>query len=167
MFFNLSSKFRTFINLNRLVVVVMQSLSSVPLFATPCTAACQASLSITKFWSSLKLISNESVMPFNYLILCSPLLLSPSVFPGMSVFSNQSVLHSSWLCRISIISNNTYQSISFSISPSNEYSGLTSFRMDGLILLAVQGTFKSLQHHSSKASILPHSAFFIVQLSHP
>ena len=153
MFFNLSSKFRTFINLNRLVVVVMQSLSSVPLFATPCTAACQASLSITKFRSLLKLISNESVMPSNYLILCSPLLLPPSVFPGMSVFSNQSVLHSSWP---------KYQSISFSISPSNEYSGLTSFRMDGLILLVVQGTFKSLQHHSSKASILQCSDFFIV-----
>ena len=140
-----------------LAVQWLRSLSSVPLFATPWTAACQASLSITNFRSSLKLISNESVMPSNYLILCSPLLLPPSVFPGMSVFSNQSVLHSSWP---------KYWSISFSISPSNEYSGLTSFRMDGLILLAVQGTFKSLQHHSSKASILPHSAFFIAQLSH-
>ena len=128
------------------------------LFATPWIAARQASLSITNFRSSLKLISNESVMPSNYLILCSPLLLPPSVFPGMSVFSNQSVLHSSWP---------KYWSISFSISPSNEYSGLTSSRMDGLILLAVQGTFKSLQHHSSKASILRCSALFIVQLSHP
>ena len=125
----------------------------------PMTAACQASLSITKSWSLLKLISIESMMPFNHLILCRPLLLLPSIFPGIRVFSSESVLCIRWP---------KYWSFSFSISPSNEYSGLISFRIDWLDLLAVQGTLKSLlQHHSSKASILWCSAFFIVQLSHP
>ena len=136
----------------------VQSLSHVWLFATPWTAAHQASLSITISWSLLKLISIESVMPSNQLILCCPLLLLPSIFPSSRVFSNESVLRIRWP---------KYWSYSFSISPSNEYSELIYFRMDWLDLLAVQGTLKSLlQHHSSKASILWHSAFFIVQLSH-
>ena len=123
------------------------------------TAACQASLSISNSWSLLKLMSIESVMPSNHLILCRPLLLLPSIFTSIRVFSNESVLHIRWP---------KYWSFSFGISPSNEYSGLISFRMDWLGLLAVHGTLKSLlQHHSSKASILWHSAFFIVQLSHP
>ena len=125
------------------------------------TAARQASLSITNSQSLLKLMSIELVMPSNHLIhLCRPLLLLPSVFPSLRVFSNESVLHIWW---------SKYWSISFSISPSNEYSGLISFRMNWLdLLLAVQGTLKSLlQHHSSKASILKSSPFFIVQLSHP
>ena len=135
------------------------SLSHVWLFITPWTAAHQASLSITKSWSLLKVVSIESVMPSNHLILCRPLLLLPSIFPSIRVFSNQSVLHIRWP---------KYWSFSFSISPSNEYSGLVSFRMDWFDLLAVQETLKSLlQHHSSKASILQLSAFFIVQLSHP
>ena len=126
---------------------------------TPWTAARQASLSITNSQSLLKLMSIESVMPSNHLILCYPLLLPPSIFPSIRVFSNESVLHIRW---------QNYWSFSFSISPSNEYSGLISFRMDWFDLLAVQGTLKSLfQHHSSKASILQLSAFFIVQLSHP
>ena len=125
---------------------------------TPWTVACQASLSFTISWSLLKLMSTESVMPSNHLILSCHLLLLPSVFPSIRVFSNESVLHIRWP---------NYWSFSFSISPSNEYSGLISFRMDWLDLLAVQGTLKSLlQHHSSKALILRHSAFFIVQLSH-
>ena len=127
--------------------------------ATPWTAAGQASLSITNSQSLLKLMSTESVMPSSHLILCHPLLLPPSVFLSIRVFSNESALHIRW---------RKYWSFSFSISPSNEYSGLISFRMDRLHLLAVQGTLKSLlQHHSSKASIPLHSAFFIVQLSHP
>ena len=138
---------------------VIQSLSHVQLFATPRTAAHQASLSITNSRSLLKLMSIESVMPSNHLILSHPLLL-PSIFPSIRVFSNESLLHNRWP---------KYWSFSFSISPSNEYSGLSSFRIDcslGLDLLAVQGTLKSLlQHHSSKASILWHSAFFIVQLT--
>ena len=125
---------------------------------TPWTAACQASLSITNSQSLLKLTSTESVMPSNHLILCRPLLLLPSIFPSIRVFSNESVLHIRWP---------KYWSFSFSISTSSEYSGLISFRMDWLDLLAVQGTLKSLQHHSSKASILQRSAFFRVQLSHP
>ena len=134
-------------------------LSRVRLFATPWTAASQASLSITNSWSLLKLISIESVMPSNHLILYCPLLLLPSIFPSIRVFSNESVLHIRWP---------KYWSFSFSISPCNEYSGLISFRMDWLDLLAVQGTLKSLlQHHSSKASIFQHSAFFMVELSHP
>ena len=121
------------------------------------TAARQASLSITNSRSLLKLMSTESVMPSSHLILCRPLLLPPSIFPSIRVFSNESVLQIRWP---------EYWSFSFSISPSNEYSGLISFRMDWLDLLAVQGTLKSLlQHHSSKASILPCSAFFIVQLT--
>ena len=136
----------------------VQSLSCVQLFATPWTAACQASLSITNSQSLLKLISIESVMLSSHLILCRPLLLSPSIFPSIRIFSNESVLCIRWP---------QYWSFSFSISPSNKYSGLISFRMDWLDLLAFQGTLKSLpQHHSSKASILQCSAFFIVQLSH-
>ena len=135
----------------------VQSLSHVQLFATPWTAARQASLSITNSWSFLKLMSIESVMPSNRLIFCHPLLL-PSIFPSIRVFSNESALCIRWP---------KYWSFSFCISPSNEYSGLISFRMDWLDLLSVQGTLKSLlQHHSSKASILQRSAFFIVQLSH-
>ena len=126
---------------------------------TPWTAACQASLSITNFHSLIKLMSIESVMPSNCLILCHPLLLPPSIFSSIRVFSNESVLRIRWP---------KYWSFSFSISPSNEYSGLISFRMHWFVLLEVQGTLKSLlQHHSSKASILRRSAFFIVQLSHP
>ena len=143
----------------RILFTVAQSLSHVWLFATPWTAASQASLSITNSQSLLKLMSIESVTPSNHLILCHPLLLLPSIFPSIRVFSNKSVLH---------IKGPKYWSFSFSISPSNEYSGLISFRMDWLDLLAVQGTLKSLlQYHSSKASILRCSAFFIVQLSHP
>ena len=137
----------------------VQSLSRVQLFAIPWTAACQASLSITNSWSLLKLLSIESVMPFNHLILCCPLLVLPSIFPSTRVFSSESVLHIRWP---------RYWSFSFSISPSNEYSGLISFRIDCLNLLAVQDSLKSLlQHHSSEASIFYHSAFFMVQLSHP
>ena len=135
------------------------SLSRVWLFETLWTTACQASLSVTNSQSLLKLISIESVMPSNYLILCGPVLLLPLIFPSIRVFSNESVLHVRWP---------EYWSFSFGISSSNEYSGLISFRMNWLDLLAVQGTLKSLlQHHSSKASILWRSAFFIVQLSHP
>ena len=126
---------------------------------TPWTAACQASLSISNSQSLLKLMSIESVMPSNHLILCRPLLLQLSIFPSIRVFSNESVLRIRWP---------KYWSFSLNISPSSEYSGLISFRMDWLDLLDVQGTLKSLlQHHSSKASILQRSAFFIVQLSHP
>ena len=137
----------------------VQLLSHVQLFATPCTAARQASLSITNSQSLRKLTSIESVMPSNHLILCCPLLLSPWIFPGIRVFTNDSILCIRWP---------KYWSFSFSISPSNEYSRWISSRMDWMDLLAVQGTLKSLlQHHSSKASILRQSAFFIVQLSHP
>ena len=126
---------------------------------TPWTAARQAILSITNSWSLPKLMSIELVMPFNYLILCCPLLLLPSIFPSIRVFSNESVLCIRWP---------KYWSFSFNISPSNEYSGLIYFRLDWLDLCAVQGTLRSfLQHHSSKAAILQHSAFFIVPLSHP
>ena len=126
---------------------------------TPWMAACQASLFITNSRSLLKLMSMESVMPSNHLILCNPLLLLPSIFSSIRVFSNESVLHIGWP---------KYWSFSFSISPSKEYSGLISFRIDWLDLLSVQGTLISLlQHHSSKASILLRSAFFIVQFSHP
>ena len=136
----------------------VQSLSRVWLFVTPQTAVCQASLSITNSWSLLKLMSIESVMPSNHLILCCLLLLLSSIFLSISFFSNKSVLHIRWP---------KYWGFSFSISPSNEYSGLISFRIDQLDLLAVQGTLKSLlQHHSSKASILWCPAFFTVQLSH-
>ena len=126
---------------------------------TPWIAACHTSLSITNSLSLLKLMSIESVMPSNYLILCRPLLLLPSIFPSIRVFSNESILHIRWP---------KYWSFSFSISPSNEYSGMISFRMDWLDLLEGQGTLQSLlQYHSSKASVRRHSAFFIVQLSHP
>ena len=137
----------------------VQSLSRVQLFATPRTAASQASLSITNSQSLLRFMSIKSVMPSRHLILCYRLLRLPSIFPSIRVFSKESVLRISWP---------KYWSFSFSISPSNDYSGLISFRMEWLDLLAVQGTLKSLfQHHSSKASILWCSAFFIVQLSHP
>ena len=140
-----------------LILVVVQSSSCVQLFATSWTEARQASLSFTISQSLLKLMSIESMMPSNHLILCCPLLLLPSIYPSIRVFSNESFLCIRWP---------KYWSFSFSINPSNEYSGLISFRMDWLDLLAVQGTFKSLlQHHSSKASILQRSAFFIVQLS--
>ena len=136
----------------------VQLLSCVQLFLTPWTAARQGSLSITNSQSLLKLMSIELVMPSNHLILCRPLLLLPSVFPRIRVFSSESAFRIRWP---------KYGSFSFSISPSNEHPGLISFRMDWLDLLAVQGTLKSLlQHHSSKASILWPSAFFIVQLSH-
>ena len=127
--------------------------------ATPWTTARQASLSITNSWSSLKLMSIESVMPSSHRILCHPLLLLPPIPPSIRVFSNESALHIRWP---------KYWSFSFSISPSKEHPGLISFRMDWLDLLSVQGTLKSLlQHHSSKASILWPSAFFMVQLSYP
>ena len=132
----------------------VQSLSHVQFFATPWTTVLQASLSITNTWSLLKLMSTELVMPSNHLILCHPLLLMASIFPSIRVFSNESVLCIKWP---------NYWSFSF-----NEYLGLISFRIDWFDVLAVQGTLKSpLQHHSSKASILRHSAFFMVQLSHP
>ena len=137
----------------------VQSLSHVRLFATPWTTAHQASLSITNSLSLLKLMSIELVMTSNHLILCHPLLLLPSIFPSIRVFSNESVLCIRWP---------KYWSFSFSISPSNEYSGLISFRIDSLDPLAVQETLKSLLRHcSSKASILWASVFFMVQLSHP
>ena len=137
----------------------VQSLSHVRFFATPYIAARQASLSITNSWSSPKLMSTKSVMPSSHLILCHPLLLLPPIPPSIRVFSNESTLRMRWP---------KYWSFSFSISPSKEYPGLISFGMDWLYLLAVQGTLKSLlQHHSSKASILWHSAFFTVKLSHP
>ena len=137
----------------------VQSLSHVWFFVTPRTSGHQASLSITNSWSLLKLICIESVMPYNHPIHCHLLLIQPSIFPSIRVFSNESVLHFRWP---------KYWSFSFSISPSNEHPGLISFRMDWLDLLAIQGTLKSLlQHHSSKASILRCSAFFTVQLSHP
>ena len=137
----------------------VQLLSCIRLFATPWPAVRQASLSISNSWSLLKFMSIQSVMPSNHLILCCPLLLLPSIFPSIRIFSSESVLPIRW--------PNDW-SFSFSINPSNEYSGLISFRMDWLDLLAVQGTLKSLlQHHSSKASILLRSVFFTVQLSHP
>ena len=161
-----SVKFEVQIHKNDLVQVgpkwcisSVQSLSCVQLFVTPWTAARQASLSITNSQSLLKLMSIELGMPSNHLTLCRPLLLPPSVFPSIRVFSSESVLHIRWP---------KYWSFSFSISPSNEYSGLISFRVDWLDLPSVQGTLKSLlQHHSSKSLILWRSAFFIVQLSHP
>ena len=137
----------------------VQSLSRVRLFATPWTAARQTSLSIINSRSLPKLMSIESVMPYSHLILCCPLLLPPSIFPSIMVFSSESTLHMRWP---------KYWSFSFCISPSSEYSGLISFRTNRFELLAVQGTLKSLfQYHSSKTSVLWGSAFFIVQLSHP
>ena len=133
-------------------IVVVQSLSCVQLFTTPWAAACQASLSITNSWSLLRFMPIESIMPSNHLILCRPLLLLPSIFPIFRVFSNKSVLCIRWP---------KYWSFSLSLSPSNEYSGLISFRIDWFDLLAVQGTLKSVLQHS-KTLILPHSAFLIV-----
>ena len=145
------------IRFNPLQFSSIQSLSRVRLFATPWITARQASLSITNSWSSLKLMSIESVMPSIHLILCRPLLLLSPIPPSIRVFSNESTLHMRWP---------KYQSFSFSISPSNEHPGLISFTMDCLALLAIQRTLKSLlQHHSSKASILWRSAFFTVQLT--
>ena len=139
------------------ISLVVQLLSQVRLFATPWTAAHQASLSFCISQSSLKPMSIELMMPSNHLILCRPRLLLLSIFPSIRVFSSELVLHITWP-----------KDWSFSISPSSEYSGLISFRVDRFNLLAVQGTLKSLlQHHRSKASILCHSAFFMVQLSHP
>ena len=140
------------------IISSVQLLSRVRLFATPWTAACKASLPITSFQSLLKLMSIELVMPSNHLILCHPLLLLPSIFPSIRVFSNESLLLIRWP---------KYWSFSFSISPSNEYSGLISFRIDWFDLLAVQGTLKTLlQHQSLTASVLWCSAFFMVQLCH-
>ena len=137
----------------------VRSLSHVQFVVTPWTIARQASLSITNSRSLLRLMPIDSVMPSNHLILCRPLLILPSIFPSIRVFSNESALHIRWP---------KFWSFSFNISPSNEHLGLISFRMNWLDLLAVQGTLKSLfQHHSSKATILWHSAFFIVHLSHP
>ena len=141
-----------------LAFAVVYLLSRVRLFATPWTGACQASLSITNSWSLLKCMSSQSVMPSNHVILCYPLPLLPSFFPSIRVFSRESALPIKWP---------KYWSFSFSISLSNEYSGLISFRIDWLGLLAVQGTLKHLQHHSSKASILRFSALFMIQLLHP
>ena len=161
-FFQPYSSFSTFLWLFRVFFQISSSvklLSPVWLFVTPCTTAHQTSLSIMKSKSLLKLMSIESVMPSNHLILCRPLLLLPSIFPGSSVFSNESALR---------IMRPKYWSFSFNISPFNEHRGLISFRMDWLDPLAVQGTLKSLlQHHRSKASILQHSAFFTAQLSNP
>ena len=141
------------------LVVAAWSLICIQLFVVSWTAAHHASLSFTISWSLLKVMSIKLVVPSNHLILCHPLLLLPSIFPSIRVFSKESVLCIRWP---------KYWSFHFSISPSNEYSGLISFRMDWLVLLAVQGTLKSLlQHHSSKASILQRSAFLMVQLSHP
>ena len=141
------------------LMLLLSRFSHVRLFATPWTAARQASLSITNSGSSLKLTSIKSVMPSSHLILCRPLLLLPPIPPSTRVFSNESTLHMRWP---------KYWSFSFSISPSKEHPELISFRMDWLDLLAVQGTLKSLlQHYSSKASILQRSAFFTVRLSHP
>ena len=138
---------------------VVQLLSCVQVFATPCTAACQAPLSFTFSWSLLKFTSVETVMPSNHLILCRPLLLLPSVFPCIRAFSSESALPISW---------SKYWSFSFSIHPASEYSGLISFSIDWFDLLAIQGTLKNLlHHHNLKASVLQHSAFFIDQLSRP
>ena len=145
-------------NLEVVVVVFLQSLSNVPFFAAPLTVASQFSLSRNISWSLLKLMSFESVMPSNHLILCPPLLLLLSIFPSIRVFSNETALHIRWP---------KHWSFSFGLSPSNEYSGLISFRMDWFDLLAVQGALKSLLQHSvQKHQFFSCSAFFIVQLSH-
>ena len=155
----LPSKPKIYMPLQNIAISSDQLLNCVWFFATPWTAALQASLTITNSQNLLKLMSIELVIPSNNLILCHPLLLLPSIFPNIRVFSRESVLRIRWP---------KYYSFSFSISPSNEYSGLISFRTDWFDLLAVQGTLKSLlQHHSSKASILWHSALFMIQLSHP
>ena len=155
------SPFRPIIHEKGIQFSSVQSISHVWLFATPLSAVCQASLSVTHSQSLLKLMSMESMMPSNHLILCHPLLLLPSIFPSIRVFPSESALHIRWPKYWSF-------SFSFSFSPSNEYSGLIFFRMDWFDLLAVQGTLKSLlQQHSSKASILRCSDCFVVQLSHP
>ena len=142
----------------KIFFVFVQLLCHVQLFETPWTTACQASLSVTISWSLLELMSIGLMMPSNHLILCCPLFLLPTIFPSIRVFSNESALHIRWA---------KYQTFIFSISLSNEYSGLISFRIDSFDLLDVQGTLKSLlQHHSSKASILWCSTFYMVQLSH-
>ena len=147
------------LSVTNIAFISVQLLSHVRLSATLWTAACQASLSFTNTWNLLRLTSVELVMPPNHFIFCHPLLLLPSVFPSIGVFSNESTLRIRWP---------NYWIFHFSISPSSEYSGLISFRIDWFYLLAVPGTLKSiLQHHSSKALILQCSAFFIVQLSHP
>ena len=147
----------SFLN-QKILIIFVQSFSRVPLFATPWTIACQASQSTIISQSLLKLMSIELVMPSKHLIPCCLLLLLASVFPSIKVFSNELALHIRWP---------KFQSINFNTSPSNEYSGLFSFKIDWFDLLAVQGTLKSLlQHHSSRASILWHSVFFLVQLSH-
>ena len=157
--FMLHSYYKTSTSILTATFSSVQSLSRLWFFVTPWTTACQASLSITNFWSPLKLMSIELVMPFNHLILCHhPPLLLPSIFPSIRVFSNESTLCIRWP---------KYWSFSFSISPFNENPWLISIRMDWLDFLAVQGTRQSLlQHHSSKTLILQHSVFFIVQLSH-
>ena len=155
----LGKKRRYSCQMQKVWISSVQSLSRVWLFETPWTAACQASLSITNSRSLPKLMSIESVMSSNHLILYCPLLLLPSIFPNIRVVPNESALCIRWP---------KYWSFSFNISPANEHPGLISFRMDWLDLFAVQGTLKSfLQHHSSKTPILPRSAFFILQLSHP
>ena len=152
-------KILIWIELSLQLWVSVQPFSHVQIFATPRTTARHVSMSITNSQSLLKLMFIDSVMPSNHLILCLPFLLLPSIFPSIRVFSNEPVLRISWP---------KYWSFNFSMSPSNEYSGLISFRMDWLDLLAVQGILKSLlQHHTSKASILQCSTFFIAQLSHP
>ena len=157
--FHKQGKSNNIVYISKSPISTVQSLSRVRLFAIPWTTACKASLSITNSRSPPKLMSIESVMPSSHLIFFRSLLLLPSIFPRIRVFSNESALHIRWP---------KYWSFSFNISPSNEHPGLISFRMDWLDFLAVQGTLKSLlQHHSSKASILQHSAFFTVQLSHP
>ena len=141
------------------IIVAVHFLSHVGFFAVPWTVACQASLSFTISWSLLKLMSIEWVTPSNHLILCCPILLLPSIFPSVRIFPNESALHIRWP---------EYWCFSFSLSPSSEYSEFISFRIDWLNLLAVQGILNGLfQHHNSKASILWHSAFFMIQLSHP
>ena len=148
-----------FVKIDFLEVSVLSSCLVVSDSATPWTAAHEASLPITNSQSLLKLTSMESVMPSSHLSLCCPLLLLPSIIPSIRIFSNESVLHIRWP---------KYWNVSFNVSPSNKYSVLISFRIDWLDLLAVQGTIKSLlQHHSSKASVLQCSAFFMIQLSHP
>ena len=158
-YFSVSVEMIIFFSLYSIVVVIVQLLSHVWLFTTPWTIAHQASLSFTIPQSLLKLMPIESVMPSNHLILCHPLLFLPSIFPSIRVFSSKLALHIRWW---------KYWSFSFSINPSNQYSGLTSFRTDWFDFLAVQGTLRQLlQCHSSKALILQFSAFFMIQLSHP
>ena len=168
--FNPISKFKDFLTFPAKYTIKMEEINEytrmlsvqlpchVQLFVTPWTATLQAFLSITNSWSLLKLKSIKSMMPSNHLVFCYPHLLLPSIFPSIWIFSNESVLCNRWP---------KYWSFSFSTSPSNEYSGLISFRIDWFELFAVQGTLKSFQHHSSEASILQHSYFFIVWLSHP